>query len=220
MVSGSLAYFTDTDEVKNTFTVGSVKIEIFENDKATDSDTMTFGKLTPVVNMADPSKDVSYMPKSVKVKNTGANAAFIRTHIAIPTALVGYLATDMTAEGWKCIEDSAAKVGDVDYTVFTYDYETAVAPQDFTKELLKGVYLSSEVDLEEDANGNLVFVLRDSAGKVFDNSGFVAHTKNADGSYTSKEVNVLVASQAIQAEGFENGATNALNSGFTDNPWQ
>ena len=32
VVSSSLAYFTDTDQVTNTFTVGSVKIEIYENE--------------------------------------------------------------------------------------------------------------------------------------------------------------------------------------------
>ena len=35
VVSGSLAYFTAQDKVTNTFTVGSVKIEIYENEEAT-----------------------------------------------------------------------------------------------------------------------------------------------------------------------------------------
>ena len=218
MVSGSLAYFTAQDEVTNTFTVGSVKIEIFENDAATDSDTMTFGPLTPVVNTEDPSADVSYIDKVVKVKNTGANAAYVRTHIAIPAALVNYMYLDLSTSGWTRQADSTATVDGVSYVVFTYDYNTEVASQTFTKELLKGVYLGSAVDLEEDADGNLQFVLRTN-GAVTHESGFTAHTRNADGSYTSAKVNVLVASQAIQTEGFE-GATAALNAGFgTANPW-
>ena len=220
MVSGSLAYFTANDEVSNTFTVGSVKIDIYENGAATDADTIPFGKLTPVVNTANPSADASYLKKVVTVGNTGSNAAYIRTHIAIPTDLVGYLYLDLTADGnWIRQADSTARIGTVDYTVFTYDYNAAVQPGAFTSELLKGVYLGSMVDLEEDANGNLVFILRDSAGKVTDNSGVVAHTKNGE-SYTSSVINVLVASQAIQTDGFDGQTvTQVLNTGFPAHPW-
>lgn len=217
MVTGTLAYFTAEDEVTNTFTVGSVKIEIYENDKPTDEDTMTFGPLTPIVNVADPSADESYMGKVVEVKNTGANSAYIRTHIAIPTELVGYLYLDLNTAGWERQADSTATVDGVDYTVFTYDYTAAVASGEFTTELLKGVYLGSNVDLVEDANGNLVFAIRTN-GEITVTSDFIAHTKTANG-YTSSVVNVLVASQAIQTQGFENGATAALNAGFTTHPW-
>jgi len=49
----------------------------------------------------------------------------------------------------------------------------------------------------------------------------VAHNKT-DGGYKSNTLTILVASEAIQAQGFTNGATNALNSGFgtNTNPWQ
>ena len=217
MVSGTLAYFTDNDEVTNTFTIGSVKIEIYENNKATDSDSFEFGKLTPIVNVDDPSSDASYIAKVVNVKNIGANDAYIRTHIAIPTALVGYVYLDLNEDGWTRQADSTATVDGVAYTVFTYDYNTAVAPTVPTEVLLKGVYLGSKVDLEEDTHGDLYFVLREN-GKITDRSGFLAHDKQDDGSYTSMKVNVLVASQAIQAEGFSD-ATTALNSGFVGNPW-
>ena len=224
MVSGTLAYFTDNDEVTNTFTIGSVKIEIYENDNATTSDTISLGKLTPVVKET-PSDDVSYINKVVDVKNIGANDAYIRTHIAVPTALIDYLQLDVTTDGWTyngtLVGSSTATVKGVAYTVFTYDHAAAVAPNDFTNELLQGVYLKSDVDLAENADGNLVFVKKTN-GEITHNSGFVAHTKNADGTYTSANVNILVASEAIQTQGFENGATNALNSGFgaNTNPWQ
>ncbi len=213
MVSGTLAYFTDQDEVTNTFTVGSVLIDIFENNEATPSDTIQFTEpLVPIVNVDDPSEDASYIPKAVKVKNTGRNAAYVRTHLAIPTELVGYLVLDVnTADGWTLAGTSTTADG---YTVYTYDYTNALAPDTFTPDLLKGVYLASDVDLEADADGNLVFV------KGTQSSGFVAHTKTASG-YTTATVNVLVAAQAIQAQGFDNAAS-ALNSGFGQgtNPWQ
>lgn len=217
VVSGSLAYFTDRDEVNNTFTIGSVKIEIYENDAATESDTIPFGKLTPVVKDV-PSEDESYFKKVVDVKNVGSNDAYIRTHIAIPTALINYLQLDVSIAGWDYVGSSTAG----EYTVYTYDHQTAVASGDFTAELLQGAYLKSNVDLEEDANGDMVFILRDADGNKTDTSTFVAHTKNPDGSYTSANVNILIASQAIQTEGFDGNVTKALNSGFGTgtNPWQ
>ena len=221
MVTGSLAYFTDNDEVTNTFTIGSVKIEIYENDEATDSDTISFGKLTPVVNEV-PGEDANYFDKVVDVKNIGSNNAYIRTHIAIPTALVDYLVLDLTTTGWSQLDSTTAVVDGISYTVYTYDHLEAVAPGAFTAELLQGAYLKSNVDLEENADGDMVFILRDASGNKTATSSFVAHTKNADGSYTSATVNILIASQAIQTEGFSEGATSALNSGFgvNVNPWQ
>lgn len=225
MVSGSLAYFTAEDKVDNTFTIGSVLIDIYENGEPTPDAAKPLGKLTPIVKTDDPSADDSYMDKVVKVKNTGANAAYIRTHIAVPTALVEYLQLVVTdpLTGWNFVGMSSAEVGEekLPYTVMTFDHTEAVEPGAFTTELLQGVYLKANVDLEENASGNLVFILRDNEGNEIANSGFVAHKKTATG-YESVIVNVLVASEAIQAQGFENGATNALNSGFgtNTNPWQ
>lgn len=221
MVSGTLAYFTAQDDVTNTFTVGSVDIEIFENGVATDSDTMEFDEpLIPVVNTDDPGADENYIPKVVEVRNTGANAAFVRTHIAVPAALEEYLYLDLNTDGWTRQADSAAVVDGVSYVVFTFDYNTELTSQDFTSALLKGVCLGSKVDLEEDADGNLFFVLKEN-GVITHRSGFLAHTRNANGTYTSTVIHVLVASQAIQAQGFADSTpTEALNAGFPGNPWQ
>lgn len=221
MVGSSLAYFTAEDEVSNTFTIGSVEIEIYENNEPTDEDTIPFGKLTPVVS-ATPSEDASYFDKVVDVKNTGKNDAYIRTHIAVPTALIDYLHLDLTTAGWTGAVTTAAIVDGMDYTVYTYDHLAAVAPDAFTAELLQGAYLVSSTDLEEDADGNLVFILRDEQGNKIATSQFVAHKKDANGGYTSAKINLLVAAQAIQTEGFNGTVTDALNAGFgtNTNPWQ
>lgn len=221
-VSGSLAYFTAQDKVENTFTIGSVAIDIWENGAPTPNDTLVFEKpLVPVVNTDDLTNDPGYAPKVVKVENTGLNAAFIRVHIAQPVALLGYLELDADTTGWNRVFTTRATLGTQEYIVVTYDFQTAVDPNEFTPELLKGAYLAADVDLKANADGDLEFCKPDgNGGYTF--SGFVAHTKNADGSYTSNTVAVLVAAEAIQAQGFENGATNALNSGFgtNTNPWQ
>ena len=197
-----------------TVKIGHASID--ENGNATDAETLELGVLTPIVNTTTPSDDVSYIDKVVKVQNTGLNAAYIRTHIAIPKALEGFLYLELDETGWIRQADSTATIDGVVYAVYTYDYNSAVDAKEFTGELLKGVYLAADVDLAADANGNLVFVKK-SNGTVTLDSGFVAHTKTADG-YQSTVLNVPVASQAIQAQGFDN-ATTALNSGFSGHPW-
>jgi len=223
MVGGTLAYFTAEDEVTNTFTIGSVKIEIYENDAPTESDTVEFDKpFVPVVNMTEPSKDESYIKKEVNVKNTGNNAAYIRTHIAIPTALVGYIYLDLDETGWTRQQpDTTATVENVAYTVFTYNYNAELAPDYTTSKLLKGVYLGSDVDLKDNpdtpATEDLEFCIRNQDGS-YTYSGFAAYTGSGS---AIQGINVLVASEAIQAEGFSDAAT-ALTSGFgtATNPWQ
>lgn len=74
-VGGSLAYFTSEDKADNTFTFGNVKIDLiedFDKDEKTDAANLI------------PGKDIK---KEVSVKNIGALPAYVRVHIAIPTAL-------------------------------------------------------------------------------------------------------------------------------------
>lgn len=221
MVSGTLAYFTDNDEVTNTFTVGSVLIDIWENNEPTDEEQMEFDEpLVPIVNTQDPSQDDSYIPKVVKVENTGLNAAYVRVHIAQPVELLGYLELDTDATGWERVFTTRVTLGTQEYIVATYDFQTAVDPNGFTPELLKGAYLSADVDLKANADGDLELCKPDGDGG-YTFSGFVAHEANGDSTYTPQTVSVLVYAQAIQAQGFSD-ATTALNTGFgaDTNPWQ
>lgn len=226
MVTGSLAYFTAEDAATNTFTIGSVKIEIYENGKATSDAALPFGPMMPIVDVDKPSEDAGYQKKEVKVKNTGASDAYIRTHIAVPTELLDYLVLDISETGWTKLTSTEGSYDGVAYTVYTYDYNTAVKSDDLTVELLKGVYLGSNVDLVENNDGDLVFALREN-GQIVKTSNFVAHDYIAgDEIFTSNSFNILVASQAIQAQGFDttvpNPATAALNAGFGEgtNPWK
>ena len=78
MVGGTLAYFTADDEATNTFTIGSVEIELEENFETPDA-------MIPVVTPDD--SDPNYIEKEAWVKNTGKNAAYVQMYVAIPTAL-------------------------------------------------------------------------------------------------------------------------------------
>lgn len=99
-VGGTLAYFTDTDNATNTFTVGNVSIDLIEQERKTDTDGTKLvdftqnKKLYPIVGSAQGEKDglglptaKNYVDKVVTIKNTGSEAAYIRAYFAIPSAL-------------------------------------------------------------------------------------------------------------------------------------
>lgn len=97
VVGASLAYFTDTDNETNTFTVGNVKIDLIEKERDGNGGTKDFTqnkKLYPIVGSAQGEKDAlgmptakNYVDKMVTIKNTGSEKAYIRAYFAIPSAL-------------------------------------------------------------------------------------------------------------------------------------
>lgn len=218
---GTLAYFTDTDSVTNTFTIGSIKVQQHEKDGA-GNDFVQDQTMLPIVNTEDPSADVNYIDKVVTVENTGKNPAYIRTWIAIPTALKDYLHLDTdTTNGWVMQWAlPTTTVDGVKYTCYCYVYSSELASGKTTPALLKGVYLDAKVDVKTNpASGNLEFCMPDDNGG-YTYSGFAV--QDAEG--TAYKVNVLVATQAVQREGFAD-AQAALNAAFgepiheTSVPW-
>lgn len=97
IVGASLAYFTDTDNETNTFTVGNVKIDLIEEERDGNGGTKEFTqgkKLYPIVGSAQGEKDAlgmptakNYVDKMVTIENTGSEKAYIRAYFAIPSAL-------------------------------------------------------------------------------------------------------------------------------------
>lgn len=85
VVGGTLAYFTDTDNETNTFTVGNVKIdliEVFDEDNAV---------------LRPGTKDTNAINKDVWIKNTGTETAYLWYEWLIPAVLDttdGRLGTD------------------------------------------------------------------------------------------------------------------------------
>lgn len=92
----TLAYFTDTDNETNTFTVGNVKIDLIEQQRG-ENGLEPFAqnkKLYPIVGSAQGAKDEygmptakNYVDKMVTIENTGSEKAYIRAYFAIPSAL-------------------------------------------------------------------------------------------------------------------------------------
>ena len=212
VVGASLAYFTDTDSAENTFTVGNVKIairEVFDEDNA---------------NLI-PGKDIN---KDVFVKNTGALPAYVRVHIAIPSALddgdpsfkavnnflhFNFTNESVAAGQWSwtpSMSDGSGynanswnfyttTVGDVDYNVYVVTYRTALAAGEETKtQALDKVYLDKSVDAVQNADGTFTYK---------DNKGNEVTLGEND------TIKVLVKAEGVQTEGFTN-AYDALNTAF------
>lgn len=96
VIGGSLAYFTDTDQETNTFTVGGVKIDLIEQEVGANGlQPFTQNQvLMPIVGSAQGEKDEygqpvakNYVDKIVTIKNTGKSDAYVRAYFAIPSAL-------------------------------------------------------------------------------------------------------------------------------------
>ena len=192
MVSGTLAYFTAEDEVTNTFTIGSVKIEVVEDFEEPEA-------MIPVVTVDE--NDPNYIDKDARVKNTGDNAAYVQMYVAIPKALddVGaFVVVDANTGDWT--DRAAAGTAEIDgvtCNVYMYRYKNLLDVNAETSDVITAAYLASQLDYQ---NGKFVM-----NGMVIEN-------------YTPGEsINIYVAAQAIQAAGFD-GYDSALNN-FTTHPW-
>ncbi len=86
ITGASLAYFTDKDEMTNTFTMGNVDITLKEYGKNTDGEIAPF---SDSVNELIPGISVQ---KIATITNTGKNDAYVWAEILVPKALVSALA--------------------------------------------------------------------------------------------------------------------------------
>lgn len=214
-VGGSLAYFMDTDDVTNVFTVGSVDIE--QNEEFVQE-----SQLLPVVG-TDPTKaDDNYIQKKVTVENKGKNGAYVQTLVAVPACLdnAGVLKlwdTNASANGWTKLDGDAnvngvqplhtATIDNMLYNVYVYRYNTVLTAGSETAACLEYVYIAPSTDLNvyEDANGvkTAYFVMNGTEITEFDATG---------------KLNIYVATQGVQDRGFSD-ANEALDTAFTTIPW-
>lgn len=215
MVSGTLAYFTAEDQVTNTFTIGSVEIDLWENGVEA-GETMSMGQLIPVVG-SDPTKESdNYQLKAVQVKNTGLNPAYVEVFVAVPKILndasvlklMDNYPNDETY-GWTNLGNvGEMNQGVVAYNVYKYRYSPALNAGAITDEAIEYVYIDSKADIDvtRDANGNITAAYFTMDGTLVD---FNVATMKLD---------VYVASWAIQSEGFDT-AESALITFGKAHPW-
>lgn len=241
-VGATLAYFTDTDSKTNTFTVGNVTIEQYEKDRD-GKDFVDDQKLFPIVdddkNAEGYHTGKNYLDKIVTVKNTGTEAAYVRTHIAFPAALdngANTFRADKNILHWNgaSAEDTFTLANlnmDNDWywdTDLTTDWPGNGGNWNFYQQevddVLYNVYVAthkSAVEADETTAPSLYGVYLDKGvdykeGKYYNAAGEEFAFPTA--------IKVLVLTEAVQADGFEDkDAVYALNKAFgevgTYNPW-
>ncbi len=136
-VGGTLAYFTDTEEATNVFTVGNVDIALHEQGEID-------GKLYKDQDYRDALAAYMIMPgvtvgKEVWVENVGKAPAYIRVVMTIPNDLELEWALDLEAKWNKTAENMG------DYTLYTFELKEALAAGASTGKLLKSFGLAADV---------------------------------------------------------------------------
>ena len=249
IVGASLAYFTDTDQATNTFTVGNVKIDLIESryhrqgsgssgDTTIPTPNQTASGMKYVSNgatiftddeiKADAANYSAYITergknmvpgkniaKSPYVINTGANDAFIRIRVMIPsdanrdywqarsggviesqfcsTAIIsGEFIHNDRRNDYPIIDSSGRGYVDgngVKYDVYTFIRTEPLKPGEMTE-----WNVWNYVGIADEATSANV-------QKAIDKGAILV---SADGTMT---VNVLVQADAIQAEGFADAKT-------------
>lgn len=208
LVSASLAYFRSQDEVKNTFTIGDIKILQHEKEYDASGKLQDFTQgqyLYPVVNVNNPSEDKYYVDKLVSVENVGSNDAYVRTFIAVPKALKEVVCLDVNEDNW--IKDDVVwptiSLNNIEYYVVSYTYKNILESKDTTEYVLEGIYMDSRVDLQMNNNVNAKqFCIEENGGyRFFDFD-------------VNQAIEVHVISAACQTRGLGSDPQVALNSAF------
>ena len=243
IVGASMAYFTDTKEATNTFTVGNVKIDLIESrfhrgGTGNSRDTSIPDPTTTVSGMkyvkdgevaftdeeikADAAKYTDYIgtrgqnmvpgrrvAKCPYVVNTGANDAYIRIRVMVPTAANNdYVKVEKGGVITNQWCSTATKSGEfqkgesVNYPVITkggytengvvYDVYTFTRNEPLKAGAMTEWNVWNNIGINKTANSADI-------QKAFDAGAII---KGPNG--TGMTLKVLVQADAIQAEGFEN----------------
>ena len=214
-IGGSLAYFTDTDEATNTFTLGNVKIALQENFDA-DNAVLRPG-----------SQSTNAVKKEVSIKNTSSESAYVGYEWLIPTALDsidGSTGTNnivhvnsLGATWDKYFDNPNYKKGYTYEQTWDHDPEvelgSGVGPEGFVgTETIDGITYNKYVVLyhgvlesEEQTTVAMSQVYLDSkVDNAVDEKGNTYYTINGnaiDYDFTGG-INIIVRAYGIQAEGF------------------
>lgn len=193
VTGATLAYFTDTDNATNVFTVG--KVDITLNDEFEQG-----SKLLPAV--LDGNSILNAVDKIVSVTNEeDSEEAYVRVHMAIPTSIreVIGLWTYEGAENWEGAKntredtpDYTITINGVEYAVFVYTYTEKLAAGENTTNILDAVTMESTAD-------------------------------NATVEAVNGSFNIVIIAEGVQAAGFSDASTALNEAFGTpsaaENPW-
>ena len=235
VVGGSLAYFTDTDNETNTFTVGGVKIDLIEQQRNADKSALVpfvqNKNLMPIVGSAQGEQETvggvklptakNYVDKIMTIKNTGASDAYVRIFVAVPTALQNgqtpnaprYDVLHWNFNGDSCADGQWTDEIVVANPTLINGVEYKIYSRTYTTALKANevtatpAYIGFYLDKTVDMNAE---------GKYTVDWGKGPEVINYD---LSKGVEIPVFAQAIQAEGFDSAEAAFTASGLPANPW-
>ena len=223
---GSLAWYTAADKAENVFELGMVEIEQHEYQRNDAGQLVPFENnkmLLPVLGDDPTAANDYYQEKIVVVENVGQTDAYLQTLVAVPKVLddsgVLKIHDASGASYWNKLDGDPVLDGiqpiytatfeGVVYNVYCYRYREALTPsQQFTQPCMEYVYIDKRADMN--------FYDTDNDGQK-DTAYFVMDGIELSGFNAAGEVNVLVASQAIQTGSFTDPDT-ALDGKF-ENPW-
>lgn len=240
IVGMSIAYFTDTDEETNTFTVGGVKVQLIEqqrNDAHTALEDFENDKvLMPIVGSAQGEQEEvggvtlptakNYVDKIMTIKNTGESDAYVRIFVAVPTALQNgqtpnaprYDVLHWNFNGDSCAEGQWTDEIVVANPVLINGVEYKIYSRTYTTALQKDevtatpAYIGFYLDKTVD-----MYIDSDTNDPVYTvdwgNGPEVINYNLSNG------VNIPVFVQAVQAAGFEDAEAAFAASGLPANPW-
>ena len=234
-VGASLAYFTDTKEATNTFTVGNVKIALIEQQRNADSSALEDFEddkiLMPIVGSAQGEQEIvggvklptaeNYVDKIISIKNTGKSDAYVRVFVAVPTALQNG-------------QTPNAPRYDVLHWNFNGD---SCADGQWTDEIV--VANPTVIDGVEYKIYSRTYTTALEAGEATATPAYIGFyldktvDQNADGEWTvdwgngpevidfalENGVEIPVFAQAVQADGFTSAEAAFAASGLPANPW-
>lgn len=239
IVGASLAYFSDTDNKTNTFTVGGVKIDLIEqqsNEDHTGFVPYTGDKvLMPIVGSAQGEKypngqpkAANYIDKVVTIQNTGESAAWIRAYYAVPSDLDdGYETFNAGANilhgnfGNKIVDGTV-------YTTFGAEWNWMHDGKwNYFETTMDGVNYNvyfadyyQPVAANETTEQLICGVYLDKNVDMKDGKYIDTRYPNADLSILEGTVKYPVFAVAVQADGFDTAAA-AMDAAFgaNYNPW-
>lgn len=212
VVSGTLAYLTDTDSATNVFTVGNVSIEYHEDAAVLDKNGAELpGKIETIVE----NKSYSYkgivptntMKKEATVTNTGNADAYVRVIVILnnkaltESALANVTDISTVLLGWgdtysKGFDLSAKNPGVTVYDAANIDDEGKVA---------------AIADEDESVWAYYMLLPAGKTVDVFDGFKSIEAFDNAENKMFER-LTVEIYVDAIQAEGFDSTSTIALMS--------
>lgn len=221
VIGGTLAYFTDTDEETNTFTLGNVEIDLKE----------TFDEQNAVLRPG--SQTSNKIEKKVWIQNTGTEDAYVWYEWYIPSALDSVdgstgtnnvLHVNSNGNTWDKYRENSnywpegqTKALPLEQT-WDHDPETElglnVGPEGFIRtEVVDGVKYNVYLALYHGVlkpNGETTVAMNGAyldkkVDNAFDANGNVYYTINGtkiEYDFT-KDINIIVKAYGIQAAGFD-----------------